>query len=70
MKKWAQIIWLFLLPCCLHAQQTTGNMANFGMAAPEWTLRANIYEVNIRQYTPEGTLKAFSAICHDSRQWE
>ncbi|HPB52082.1 MAG TPA: alpha-amylase family glycosyl hydrolase, partial [Saprospiraceae bacterium] len=36
-------------------------MANFGMAAPEWTLRANIYEVNIRQYTPEGTLKAFSA---------
>ncbi len=61
MKKWAQIIWLFLLPCCLHAQQTTGNMANFGMAAPEWTLRANIYEVNIRQYTPEGTLKAFSA---------
>lgn len=26
---------------------------------PEWTKSANIYEVNIRQYTPEGTFKAF-----------
>ena len=24
-----------------------------------WTARANIYEVNIRQYTPEGTFRAF-----------
>jgi len=27
----------------------------------EWTRNANIYEVNIRQYTPEGTIKAFEA---------
>ncbi len=26
---------------------------------PEWSKSANIYEVNIRQYTPEGTLEAF-----------
>jgi glycosidase len=26
---------------------------------PDWTKHANIYEVNIRQYTPEGTFKAF-----------
>src|SRR4051812_8859801 len=26
---------------------------------PAWTLRTNIYEVNVRQYTPEGTFKAF-----------
>ena len=26
---------------------------------PEWSKNSNIYEVNIRQYTPEGTLKAF-----------
>jgi glycosidase len=26
---------------------------------PDWTRNANIYEVNIRQYTPEGTFKAF-----------
>jgi len=27
----------------------------------DWSSRATIYEVNIRQYTPEGTLKAFEA---------
>jgi glycosidase len=26
-----------------------------------WTRQANIYELNVRQYTPEGTLKAFQA---------
>ncbi|MBK6784921.1 MAG: hypothetical protein IPG79_15045 [Saprospiraceae bacterium] len=26
---------------------------------PEWAKHANIYEVNIRQYTPEGTFNAF-----------
>ncbi|MEM8528627.1 MAG: alpha-amylase family glycosyl hydrolase [Bacteroidota bacterium] len=26
---------------------------------PNWATNANIYEVNIRQYTPEGTIKAF-----------
>ena len=26
---------------------------------PEWASHANIYEVNVRQYTPEGTFKAF-----------
>jgi glycosidase len=25
----------------------------------DWTRNANVYEVNIRQYTPEGTIKAF-----------
>ena len=29
-------------------------------ASPEWAQNANIYEVNIRQYTPEGTLNAFA----------
>ena len=26
---------------------------------PSWILQGNIYEVNVRQYTPEGTFKAF-----------
>src|SRR5690242_10032612 len=26
---------------------------------PEWSRNATIYEVNVRQYTPEGTFKAF-----------
>jgi glycosidase len=28
--------------------------------APEWSKNANLYEVNIRQYTPEGTFDAFA----------
>jgi len=27
---------------------------------PEWTKNSNIYEVNVRQYTPEGTFNSFS----------
>ncbi|CAN5237218.1 alpha-amylase family glycosyl hydrolase [soil metagenome] len=27
---------------------------------PSWIMQGNIYEVNIRQYTPEGTFKAFA----------
>ena len=29
-------------------------------ALPEWAKAANIYEVNVRQYTPEGTFNAFA----------
>lgn len=28
---------------------------------PEWTKNTNLYEVNIRQYSPEGTFKAFES---------
>lgn len=28
---------------------------------PQWIMQSNIYEVNVRQYTPEGTFKAFEA---------
>ncbi|XLS28575.1 alpha-amylase family glycosyl hydrolase [Flavobacteriaceae bacterium M23B6Z8] len=31
------------------------------LAHPEWSKNAVIYEVNIRQFTPEGTFKAFEA---------
>ena len=27
---------------------------------PEWSLQGNIYEVNVRQYTKEGTFNAFA----------
>jgi len=30
------------------------------LAHPAWILQGNIYEVNVRQYTPEGTLNAFA----------
>lgn len=35
------------------------NMNNIDFTLPEWAKNVNIYEVNIRQYTPEGTFKAF-----------
>src|SRR5215216_53275 len=28
---------------------------------PSWIMQGNIYEVNVRQYTPEGTFKAFAS---------
>jgi alpha-amylase len=28
--------------------------------APDWILQGNVYEVNVRQYTPEGTFNAFA----------
>ncbi len=31
-----------------------------GTRIPEWAKSANIYEVNVRQYTPSGTLNAFA----------
>ncbi|QKG56809.1 hypothetical protein GKZ68_09360 [Hymenobacter sp. BRD128] len=30
------------------------------VAHPAWIMQGNIYEVNVRQYTPEGTLTAFA----------
>ncbi len=40
---------------------TAGNLPlEHSAASPEWAQNANIYEVNIRQYTPEGTFKAFA----------
>ena len=35
------------------------NTATPGFAHVPWSHQASIYEVNIRQYTPEGTLRAF-----------
>lgn len=51
---------LLALPGLAHAAQplplTDGVSA---VKHPAWSKRATIYEVNIRQYTPEGTFRAF-----------
>ncbi len=47
------ILYIFANPSNLFAQQNTT------VKHPEWSKNASIYEVNIRQYTPEGTFKAF-----------
>nr|WP_315173954.1 alpha-amylase family glycosyl hydrolase [uncultured Flavobacterium sp.] len=53
------LILTFSLACCrsnkwsnLDASQINGH--------PAWMMQGNIYEVNVRQYTPEGTFNAFA----------
>ncbi|TVR17557.1 MAG: alpha-amylase [Balneolaceae bacterium] len=41
-----------------HAAATTADEQQF--LPPQWAVNANIYEVNIRQYSPEGTFAAFT----------
>ena len=52
---------LFLLQAVLMAaavsQTSRSSVKN---AHPAWSLQGNIYEVNVRQYTPEGTFNAFA----------
>jgi len=55
---------LFLLIVLFSGSMVTGQTKNNQnnnqhMKHLEWTRNANIYEVNIRQYTPEGTFNAF-----------
>ena len=35
--------------------------SRFAVRHPEWAANATIYEVNVRNYTPEGTFRAFEA---------
>ena len=47
----------FLFSSCKTKPVATDVKANY----PEWAKNAVIYEVNVRQYTPEGTFNAFEA---------
>ena len=49
------IIITFTTGCNLSKDNTNPNEVNH----PKWVKNANIYEVNIRQFTKEGTFKAF-----------
>lgn len=48
------LIGIFVLSNCSYAQNQ-----NRIDDHPAWIMQGNIYEVNVRQYTPEGTFKAF-----------
>lgn len=52
---------LFLFACnnSTQVQSTTSTDTATIDGHPAWIEQGNIYEVNIRQYTPEGTFKAF-----------
>lgn len=47
-------------PSTTTAGSTNKTAVKNERALPAWASNANIYEVNIRQYTPEGTFNAFS----------
>ena len=53
-------LFVFLFPFnFIKAQNRTLNKLPL-IKQPEWILQGNIYEVNVRQYTPEGTFNAFA----------
>jgi len=49
---------VILLISCKNQQPPVSSAAG-DQAFPSYLLQSNIYEVNVRQYTPEGTFKAF-----------
>jgi alpha-amylase len=62
MKKFHHLIGLFIvLPLfsCTPKKAITSDNSQSGVTHPEWSRNAVIYEVNLRQYTNEGTIKAF-----------
>ena len=56
---------LFFANCKTATKQESTATADTDTAKtdghPSWIMQGNIYEVNVRQYTPEGTFKAFAA---------
>lgn len=57
------IIFLVFLIACTgqeKKQTTVKERPPSSVVHPEWSRNATIYEVNIRQFTPEGTLNAFA----------
>lgn len=50
----------FIISCKSKAPKTETTTQTAVAAHPEWIMKGNIYEVNVRQYTPEGTFNAFA----------
>jgi glycosidase len=56
------LLWcLSLAATCLLTVVPHGALAADSVAHVPWSRQATIYEVNLRQYTPEGTINAFAA---------
>jgi glycosidase len=64
MKHWQLLLALVLLTGC-HRESDDGGLTGYQpkpyvlLKHPVWSRNATIYEANIRQYTPEGTFRAF-----------
>ena len=68
MKKYQLLPALFITILLFACQQKKNNAADpyqpkeyVELKHPEWTKNATIYEVNLRQFTNEGTFKAFES---------
>ena len=59
-KLFIYILLLLLLFSCDNKKKQSGTAAPAGALHSEWVYDAVIYEVNTRQYTPEGTFAALS----------
>jgi len=63
MKHFYSVLCAILLAGCIGKNTVPSEEKNYVINSsvdhPEWTTDAVIYEVNIRQYTPEGTFRAF-----------
>ena len=59
MNKFKQLFLISLLAAALFACQPAVKPTVFPAHIPKWTKNSVLYEVNVRQYTPEGTFKAF-----------
>jgi alpha-amylase len=51
---------LIIVSCKIKDKKTEVVVNKTTNTHPEWIMQGNIYEVNVRQYTPEGTFNAFS----------
>ena len=51
---------LIVFSCKEKSAEPTVTSGTKPGASPEWIVQGNIYEVNVRQYTPEGTFNAFA----------
>ncbi len=62
LKQWTILLVVasFILNAC-NNQKEAKTAAESSSNFPEFIKQSNIYEVNVRQYTPEGTFKAFEA---------
>lgn len=53
------IVLLSLFSACSEGHEHATEKSDTTFIVPEWAVNANIYEVNIRQYSQEGTFHAF-----------
>jgi cyclomaltodextrinase / maltogenic alpha-amylase / neopullulanase len=55
------VVALLISTSCGVGRQGDRGLITSEVNHPEWSVNANIYEVNIRQFTPEGTFNAFAS---------